>query len=64
MFVHGFASTSPGIGGTSASLPVATTTASRAVERALADLDAPLGRQPRAAADQGDPALLEPRELR
>ncbi len=53
----------PSIGGIAAPLPVATTTARRAISVSVADDDAALAVEPSLAAEELDPALLEPGQL-
>ena len=61
-FVHGRASARPSIGGTAAVVPVAITTALARRQAIVADDHGALAVERAAAADQLDPALLEPRD--
>ena len=61
--VHGSSCSSPGIGGIAAPLPTASTTARRASSSSSLDAHAALAVEPGVAADQRDPALLDPRQL-
>ena len=53
----------PSIGGIAAPLPVATTTARRAISVVVADDDPALAVEPALAAEQLDPAFLQPGQL-
>ena len=53
----------PSIGGIAAPLPVATTTARSAISVVVADDDPALAVEPALAAEELDPAFLQPRQL-
>ena len=60
---QGRTESSPSIGGIAAPLPVATTIARRALSRSSPTTNAPLAVEPPLAAEELDPAFLQPGQL-